>query len=160
MTELYRARKPFVKPPMYKDPQDLWDACVKYFDWVNANPLLEQKAFSYQGVGNIVHIEKQRVMHVNAMCFFLGVHRNTWMSWRAPGHHLAEVVHDVECIIAEQKFSGAAAGIFDPGLMGRDLGLVDKKATELSGSVETVTYTAADYKKAQDQLSLTLSELD
>ena len=46
----------------------------------------------------------------------------------------SQVVNTIKEIIETQKFEGASAGLLNPNIIARDLGLTDKK--ELSGSVE------------------------
>ena len=36
--------------PKFTDPEDLWKKACEYFQWVEENPLQEEKAFAYEGV--------------------------------------------------------------------------------------------------------------
>lgn len=45
----WEARSSHGRNPKFESPEALWAACCEYFEWVEANPLWEMKAFSYQG---------------------------------------------------------------------------------------------------------------
>src|SRR6185437_1733930 len=117
-------------PPIYDDPAKLWADCVEYFDWVEANPLYEAELVTYQGASKLERIPKMRAMSQAALCLHLGIGHKTWQTWRKRDL-LAEVVERVDAIIWTQKFEGGAAGLLNPMMIARDLGLSDK--TELSG---------------------------
>jgi len=117
-------------PPIYDDPEKLWADCVGYFDWVEANPLYEAELVTYQGKSQLERIPKMRAMSQTALCLHLGIGRKTWQTWRDRAL-LAGVVERVDAIIWAQKFEGGAAGLLNPMMIARDLGLSDK--TELSG---------------------------
>lgn len=116
----------------FDTPEELWAAAVEYFEWVDANPLYEAKAFSYEGKVTVQALPKMRAMSSGGLCLFLDVSHETWRGWRTPGHKLhrpdlAEVIAKVEAVIWTQKFEGGAAELLNPNLVARDLGLADKK---------------------------------
>lgn len=116
--------------PIFAGPDDLWDACCEYFQWVEDNPLFESKPFAYQGVVVQEPVAKMRAMTIDGLCIFLDVARDTWNNYREREDFLA-VCMRVEQIIRTQKFQGAAADLLNPSIIARDLGLADK--SELSG---------------------------
>lgn len=128
--KLWTARSPCGAAPIYSDPDDLWGACCEYFEWVEGNPLKEAQAFAYQGQVTVHELAKMRAMTVGGLCIFLGISHSTWVEYRKRSEFevLAARVDD---IIRTQKFEGAAAGLLNASIVGRDLGLADK--TELTG---------------------------
>ena len=44
------------------DPDALREDCIGYFQWVEENPLHEEKIFSFQGSCNVGTVEKMRAM--------------------------------------------------------------------------------------------------
>lgn len=121
--KLWQQRKPdFNKRKRFTTPQQLWAACVEYFEWVEANPLTENKVFQYQG--ELVHgsVEKMRAMTIQGLAVHIGIDRRTWQNYRTDDT-LAEAVELVEEIIYEQKFTGAAAELLNATIISRSLGL-------------------------------------
>ncbi len=119
------------RKPIFADPVDLWNACVEYFEWVDANPLTEAQAFAYQGKVKQEAIPKMRAMTIGGLCIFLDIDRTTWLSYQHK-EGFSQVFVRVDEIIRDQKFAGAAAGLLNPVIIARDLGMVDK--SEFSGA--------------------------
>ena len=117
----------------------LWDACCEYFDWAYENPL--EKAIVYQGEVSKSTEKLMRAMTISGLCIFLDTHSEYFTSFEADldlktgeGKDFSRVTKKVREIINTQKFEGASAGLLNPNIIARDLGLTDKK--ELSGSTE------------------------
>lgn len=117
--------------PRFKNPDDLWAACVEYFEWNAANPLYEAKAFAYEGCVTIEELPHMRAMTIGGLCLFLDIDPTTWREWRAERADLAPVITRAEEVIRTQKFEGASANLLNANIIARDLGLADK--SELSG---------------------------
>lgn len=112
--------------PFFATPQDLWDAACEYFEWVDTNPLVEDKPFSTKDDG-IVHtqVSKMRAMTLDGMYIFLDISRRTWTDY-TKREAFIEVCERIDSVIRSQKFAGAAAGLLNPVIIARDLGLVEK----------------------------------
>ncbi len=117
---------------IWSTPTKLWNDCVEYFKWVEANPLVEQKAFSYQGDVSVVDLTKMRAMTKNGLCIHLGISQTAWDNYKAKEDFVG-VTTRVEEIIYEQKFTGAAADLLNHNIIARDLGLRDKVDSEITG---------------------------
>jgi hypothetical protein len=124
--QLWR-RQPRPNVPLrYKTAQDLYDACMEYFDWVEDNPLLEEKAFHYQGEIIKDSVAKKRMPTISGLIVFLGICNDTWYSYaKRPAH--SKIVNWVNDVIYDWRLSGGAAGLFDPGIVTRILGLAEKR---------------------------------
>lgn len=116
--------------PIFASPEDLWAACCEYFEWVEKNPLLEERLFAYQGEVVRATVNKMRAMTLDGLHVFLDIHAQTWADYRAR-EDFSEIVTRVERVIREQKFTGAAADLLNANIIARDLGLRDK--SELTG---------------------------
>lgn len=142
---IWEARSSAGPKPKFKTPEALWDACVEYFEWVDANPLHE--VIAYQGKAG-ESLPKLRAMTIVGLCLFLDIDETSWRNWRASRPDLLPIITRVERVIYSQKFEGAAAGLFVPNIIARDLGLADRQ--ELSGpdgkpiQTEDVTKRDAD----------------
>ena len=109
----------------YSSPDELWAECVSYFEWVQSNPLKEQKAFHTNGQITKTNVTKMRAMTISGLCLFLGICEKTWANYRDRKDFL-QVTTRAEKIIYTQKFEGAAADLLNPNIIARDLGLTDK----------------------------------
>lgn len=116
-----------LRKPMYEDPQVLLIEVCGYFNWLTENPLHEAKLVSYEGVSNIESVPKMRAATLDGLLLYLGIARETWGSWRRGSQPaLSDVILYAEQFIREQKFTGAAAGLLNPMIIARDLGLAEK----------------------------------
>lgn len=127
----WKARSSHGRAPIFANPDDLWAACAEYFEWVEANPLWEDKVMSYQGVNTHEPVARMRAMTLGGLCIFLDITRPTWDAYRK-NEDFSSVSTRVEEIIRDQKFSGAAADLLNANIIARDLGLADK--SEFTGS--------------------------
>lgn len=118
--------------PKFAEPEDLWAACVEYFEWNESNPLYEAKLVSFQGVNKVERVPKMRAMTIGGLCIFVGIAHRTWNDWKQSRSDLVPVITQVEEVIRRQKFEGAASDFFNPNIIARDLGLADK--AELTGA--------------------------
>ncbi|WP_159585929.1 DNA-packaging protein [Chelativorans xinjiangense] len=124
--QFWKARSSHGRNPIFAAPEDLWTACVEYFEWVEENPLWEDKLVSYQGVTTHEPVCKMRAMTIGGLCIFLDISRRTWDEYRGREDYLP-VVTRAEEIIRDQKFSGAAADLLNANIIARDLGLAEKQ---------------------------------
>jgi len=128
--QFWKARSSHGRKPIFASPNDLWTACVEYFEWVEDNPLYEAKAFSYQGETKIESIPKMRAMTIDGLCLFLDIGIQTWHDYKGR-EDFTEVTSRAENVIRSQKFAGAAADLLNANIIARDLGLADR--SELTG---------------------------
>jgi hypothetical protein len=127
----WEARSSHGRKPIFASPDGLMAACSEYFEWVEQNPLWEDKIISFQGAATHVNVAKMRAMTIAGLCIFLDIARRTWDEYRGREDFLP-VCEQVEQIIRDQKFTGAAADLLNANIIARDLGLSDK--TELTGA--------------------------
>lgn len=138
----WEARAKHGRDKIFGTPEDLWQAAVEYFQWVEDNPFFEEKVGFNQGEPVHTHIEKKRPMTLGALRIFLGIQRGTWVLYRERKDFMA-VCEAVEEVIREHKFAGAASGFFNHAIIARDLGLADKSEItgKDSGPIRTVDET-------------------
>lgn len=159
---LWEARSRAGRRPKFETPEALWAACVEYFEWCEANPLVEDNLVVYQG--NVKHetTSKMRAMTQSGLCIFLDIDYSAWRHWRVDRPDLVPMMERVEQIIYTQKFSGAAAGLLNPLIIARELGLSDK--TELTGKaggpVQTVDVSLLSPTERAQRMAAILSKLN
>lgn len=136
----WEARSKSGRNPIFETEDQLWDACVEYFEWVMDNPLQEEKATQFQGAFVKDTVNKMRAMTLDGLCTFLDICDATWANYRSRDDFLG-VTRKVERIIRDQKFSGAAADLLNANIIARDLGLSDKQAVNLGGQKDNPVET-------------------
>lgn len=122
--QFWKLRSSHGRKPLFADGDALWAACVEYFEWVEANPLQEERIFTYEGKIIRGHVSKMRAMTLDGLCTFLDVSVQAWCNFRRRDE-LAETAERVDRVIRDYKFTGAAADLLNPVIIARDLGLRD-----------------------------------
>ena len=69
--KFWLARSSHGRNPIFKNPDELWIAACEYFEWVQANPLYEDKVNFHQGQAVHELVPKMRAMTIQALTFFL-----------------------------------------------------------------------------------------
>ena len=142
--QFWKARTSHGRDKLFETPVILWEACVEYFEWVEENPL--QEAIVYQGMLNKDDAKPlMQAMTITGMCIFLDIGESTWKDYRKR-EGFSPVIEKAEKIIYHQKFAGAAAGLLNPNIIARDLGLVDKKENDNKVSLTDMSSAQLDAK--------------
>ena len=130
--QFWKMRETHGRNPIFETPEQLWVAACEYFQWVEDNPLYEEKIFHSQGIITKDTITKMRAMTIGGLRIFLGICEQTWVNYKNNPDFLG-VVKEVEEIIYNQKFTGAAADMLNSNIIARELGLADKQQNEHTG---------------------------
>lgn len=144
----WEARSSHGRKPIFDTPEDLWDAAVEYFQWVEDNPLYEDKVTSYQGDNKHEPVAKMRAMTLDGLTIFLDISTQTWYDYCKRKDYI-EVTHAIEKVIRSQKFAGAAADLLNANIIARDLGLADKSELTGKGGGPIETKEISDLEGAQ-----------
>ena len=131
--KFWLARSSHGRNPIFKDAEQLRNACYEYFQWVEDNPLYEEKIFHSQGMITKDTVTKMRAMTISGLCIFLGIDRTTWENYRN-NPDFFRIIKEVEEIIYNQKFTGAASDLLNANIIARELGLADKQQNEHTGA--------------------------
>lgn len=132
-TRFWDARPKGGRPEKFTTPEDLWNGATEYFDWVESNPLWESKATHHQGSPVDLISPKMRAMTLHGLWVFLGMGRQTWYDY-CQKDGFSEVCARIDLVIRDQKFAGASAGLLNPAIIARDLGLKETIANEHTGA--------------------------
>lgn len=136
--QFWKARSKHGRGKIFEEPAILEEACYEYFQWVEDNPLIEMKAFAYQGAVIQEPVAKMRAMTLNGLCLFLGISEEAWRQYRERNDFIG-VVSQCEKYIYEQKFTGAAADLLNASIISRDLGLMDKSQLDINNPDGSLT---------------------
>lgn len=115
----------------FETPDDLRDACLEYLEWADAHPLIEQKHFCSAGEIKTAEVFKPRAVTIVGLCLHLGIHRHTWQNYRI-SDEFDLVCDEIEDRMKQYKFENAVAGLMNPTLIARDIGLVEKSSVDLT----------------------------
>lgn len=143
--QLWKRANPLGAPRKFETPEALWDQCLGYFQWVEDNPLWEEKLFHSQGHVTRDRVYKMRAMTIGGLCLYLGISLQTWHNWKSGREDLFDVIHDAEAAIREQKFAGAAADLLNANIIARDLGLADRQDHTTAGESLNKGRSLADF---------------
>lgn len=132
--QFWKLRSFHGRKPIFEKPEQLWNAAVEYFDWVEANPLMSSKVVSCNGFPTVVEVPKMRAMTVEGLCLFLDISQSQLLLWKKEREDFTQVIIRIMDVIREQKFTGASADLLNANIIARDLGLKDAVKTELTGS--------------------------
>lgn len=137
--QFWKARSKHGRDKIFKTPELMLEAAFDYFSWVEDNPLT--KAIVYQGAVSKDTESLMRAMTIKGLCIYWGVNTQYLNDFigdldleKKESKGFSSVINTIKEIIETQKFEGASAGLLNPNIIARDLGLTDKK--ELSGDIE------------------------
>jgi hypothetical protein len=116
---------------IFKTPESLWEVSCEYFEWVDKHPLHEQKAFHSEGLITKTDVNRMRAMTIYGLCRYLGITRTTWDEYKKR-QGFTDITGQIEAVIREQKFTGAAAGLLNANIISRELGMADKHVHTLT----------------------------
>lgn len=116
---------------MFETPDDLRECCLEYLAWAHSNPLQEEKHFCSAGQIMTAYISKPRAVTIVGLCLHLGIHRHTWQNYRI-SEEFDLVCDEIEDRMKQYKFENAVAGLMNPTLIARDIGLVEKQEVKHS----------------------------
>ncbi len=130
--QFWKMRSSHGAPQLMECPTKLFEACVEYFEWTEANPLLEDKVGFANGIAVHTEVAHMRAMTSSGLSLFLGITHKTLIEWRKTREDLRPVIEWAETVIRNQKFAGAAAGMLNATIISRDLGLADKQIIDVA----------------------------
>lgn len=120
------------RKPKTESPATLWAACVKYFEFLEDNPLMGYESVKFQGVATNHPVPFMRAPTLQGLQIFLGISHTTWGNWKERKGFLA-VMGRVEQTLYDWKFQGAAAGLLNANIIARDLKLTDHTDVTTAG---------------------------
>jgi hypothetical protein len=146
--QFWRLRSRHGCEKLFKTPELLWEAACEYFEWCEANPLKESQAKVTslgQGGGSsieIIELPVMRAMTLSQLCFYLGCNeayiRQFKQKLTENDKDFATVIEDIEKIIYNQKFQGAAANLLNANLISRDLGLAERTDVTITEAPDVI----------------------
>ena len=122
----WEPRKKHGNNKTYK-PDELWEAACTYFQWCEDNPWTQAiPVKAGPQFGQTVTASTPRPFTLKALCIHLGITFQTFLNYETDNEY-SDTCSNIKDIISNQKFEGAAVGIFNSSIIARDLGLTDKR---------------------------------
>jgi len=138
-------------------PENLWDEAVKYFNWMSKR-YWDKKEGVKSGMlaGSLIDIPTQTPLSVRTFCLYADIDDNTFNRYEGkPGYEdFWDVAKRIRAVIESNQFEGATVGAYNPNIIARTLGLVDK--TDVTTGGEKLPGTTVDLSKLSAE---TLEEL-
>lgn len=133
------------RPHKYATVEELAEKCEEYFKWCMENPLQSEEIVKMKDFYKKDTTSKLRAFTIIGLCTFLNISEDTFKNYekrtteesKEEGHeHFLGVCTRVRNIIWSQKFEGAAAGMLNPSIIAREMGLKDHSVNEIKGGIE------------------------
>ncbi len=140
--QFWKFRSTHGREKIFKTPAMLWKAACKYFEWCEANPLIELQFHGKDAIE--CKVPKMRPFTMQGLCLYLNCNTKYFNDFEYGlegktddlSKDFSEIITRIRETIYNQKFTGSACGFLNANIIARDLGLVDKKEvdqkTELS----------------------------
>jgi len=115
----------------------MWKAACEYFKYIDDNPIVIQ---DNKGTKNVNEVEFKRPYTLQGLCLYLDVNTiyfNRFEEERKSentkeANDFCKIITRIRETIYNQKFEGAAIGIFQHNIIARDLGLIEKRQSEVN----------------------------
>ena len=157
--QYWKLRAKHGREAIFTDPLKMLDACMEYFDVTSKRKWYKKEAVkSGDSAGLIIDVPIETPFSLTGLCMFLGVNTKYFFDFKKSKTYeenkdFSEVVTHVEEIIDTQQFEGAIVGTFNPNIIARKLGLVDKQ--ELNQKiVSDVKVDLSEYEKIKNELKI------
>jgi hypothetical protein len=129
--QFWKLRSKHGRDKLFESAELMWEAACEYFEWAENHPLKETKAFSYLGTITKTKLPKMRAMTLSQLCFYLHCSDSYFRAFKLGIENTSDpklqdfltVIHEIESVIFNQKFQGAAADLLNANIIARDLKL-------------------------------------
>ena len=139
--QFWKKRSKHGRDKLFKTPKLLWEAACEYFQWCIDNPI---EAYDNKGTKNVNLVKFKKPFTLKGFCLYCDASENWFKGFRKgldieKDKDFFAIVHKIEEIIYNQKFEGAAIGIFNANIIARDLGLSEHSDITSKGkSINTI----------------------
>lgn len=129
--KFWKLRSKHGRDKLFATPDLMWEAACEYFEWCENNPLYETKAFAFKGIITTTELPIMRAMTLSQLCFYLNCSESYFRAFKSTlletDKDFLTVIEDIEQIIYNQKFQGAAGNLLNSNIIAYDLGMRDSQ---------------------------------
>jgi len=114
-------------------PEELWEEALGYFEWISNSVWNKKEAIkSGDMAGKLVDIPTTTPMSLKGFCLFADLNFQTFLNYEKDENNkgFIDITTRIRSIIESNQFEGATVGAYNPNIIARVLGLVDKKEIE------------------------------
>jgi len=116
-------------------PKDWETESIKYFEYM-ADKVWNKKEAIKSGelAGTLIDIPTQTPMSIESFCLFMDIDRGTWDNYESNEGNYKDffnITTRVRAVIESNQFEGATVGAYNPNIIARKLGLVDRQEQTL-----------------------------
>lgn len=120
----------------FKYTPEEWDTeSVKYFEYMASKVWNKKEAIkSGELAGQLIDIPTQTPMSIESFCLFMDIDRGTWDNYESNEGNYKDffnITTRVRAVIESNQFEGATVGAYNPNIIARKLGLVDRQEQTL-----------------------------
>ena len=136
----YMLRSSSGRDKEFKTPVELWDAFLEYKEHTDDNPIIILDAVkSGADAGMLIQIPHARPYTLKAFASYIGLTELGLRNYGTLESHkeFFTVYTRIKEITDNNKFEGAAVGIFNANIIARDLGLTDNSSMNIDVKSET-----------------------
>lgn len=118
-------------------PELFWDEAVKYFEYMKERVWNKKESIkSGDMAGKTMDVPTSTPFSIQSFCLFADISDETYANYlsnKEPYKDFFGITTRVKNIIESQQFEGATIGVYNPNIIARKLGLVDKKDVTTDG---------------------------
>lgn len=127
--QFWKLRAKHGNPHRYETPEDLWRVTCEYLELLEDNPIIITKATQHQGCQVDLIEERPRAPTLCGLAAYMGISERTLRRNYSNSKIHAEVMELIKDLMRSDKIEGAAAGVYNPAIIAREVGLSDKTET-------------------------------
>lgn len=131
---------------MNSTPEDLWQGSLKYFKWCDDHPIHKPEVLR-SGImaGKMIYVPTQRPYTISALCLHLGITReyiydainsDDQNAFSFVARRIVEIIHT-------QKLELAIAGVYNPIVVSKELGIGNEKQAGAKSSTINIEVTGS-----------------
>lgn len=155
--EFWKLRSKHGRDKIFATPEIMWDAACEYFAYITDNPLQEQQIIKYKDDYEKVTLDKMRPFTLTGLCLYLDVNVQYFTDFEQSlqgkkdksAKDFSLVLTRIRETIYSQKFEGASSGFFNPNIIARDLGLIDKSESNVKVKVDPYSELTDEQLRAE-----------
>ncbi len=136
-------------------PELFWDEAIKYFEYISASVWNKKEPIkSGDNAGTCMEVKKERVPSILGFCAYCGIDTDTFRNYISNEENYKdffEVTTRIRSVIESNQFEGATVGAYNPNIIARKLGLIDKTdITSDGGKVSSIPVVLSDGRTLND----------
>ncbi len=108
------------KPRKYSSPDELWEEASNYFLWCEEKGITDNRSRDIKGAG----AKMPRAFTWAGLQIYCEI--DSFRDYKTNYPEYSQVIARIEHVLYEQKFTGAASGVFKENIIARDLKLKDE----------------------------------